>query len=251
MANREADFIAITDRMIGWRGRRLFTCFLGATAMLCSPLGAQTVADGASNEEENPDGLWHAYGHYAPEYDECDAQLVGKFFYENEPDNKGMELIISLVQNGAADGIPELLELSRAKGNVCVFDSEDTTSISGAQRESDERPGVMLDFLYHQRVGAEYSVGWYGRIEEKADGFRTVYYESDRLVSSFGHLSFWCESGDGGLQLEDELVSRTWHIQREQFDAWSGKYTEGDDFPNLPYEVFVVAKYNYCYAQNK
>ncbi|OAN99205.1 hypothetical protein A8B75_19345 [Sphingomonadales bacterium EhC05] len=242
---------------------RLLGSLLTGSLILSSPALAQT----AGEEEENPDGLWHAYTHYAPGYDECDAQLVGKLSHSAaKADDAGMELIISKVQNGTADQIPALLRQSRARGNTCVFDGEElgtdaaaTKSPSSNQSESNERPGVMVDFLYRQQHEPPYSTEWHARVEKKEGDFRTVYYEGFGLIAQTGNLKYFCSNANLPNEKVSVIVEDTtgdvsgkiyeaaiYEIHPTQFGAWAAKNDSNQSLPMLPYEFFVIAKSKYC-----
>jgi|GEM_PF-7100517 len=129
-------------------GKRLLAGVLVSVATTGSPAFAQMENYAEAAGDGSGDGLWHAYTHYAPEYDECDAQLVGKLSHsDDEADDAGMELIIAKMQDGTGAEIPALLRQSRDAGNQCSFaspeDLYDPAAAGGNQSESvDQAEGM-------------------------------------------------------------------------------------------------------------
>lgn len=94
--------------------KQLLASFLVSTAMISTPAVAQHQTD------ESGDGLWHAFGAYASDYNYCDAVMIGKLW--NQDGQAGMEFILNKIQNGLASDVPLYLRDSRNAGNRCTFE---------------------------------------------------------------------------------------------------------------------------------
>jgi hypothetical protein len=123
------------------------------------------------------------------------------------------------------------------------------------ERQSDFRPGVAVQFIYHQKLDpAPYFTEWFGQLEKSDGAWREIYLETNDKYVNKGLMRFNCAEPKADIDLTlygwsdygDEAHREAVSVRFADRKAWAKDRFKPLWGENPPYRFYLVAHKRFC-----